>query len=51
MIYAMICVLRKIEIRVITLNNHYKVGQHIKVRVTGIQPYGAFVETLTILKD
>ncbi|MCE5037638.1 S1 domain-containing post-transcriptional regulator Ygs [Staphylococcus auricularis] len=23
----------------------YKVGQHIKVRVTGIQPYGAFVET------
>lgn len=27
------------------MNNHYKVGQHIKVRVTGIQPYGAFVET------
>jgi len=27
------------------LNNHYTVGQHIKVRVTGIQPYGAFVET------
>ena len=30
---------------VLTLNNHYKVGQHLKVRVTGIQPYGAFVET------
>ena len=27
------------------MNNHYKVGQHVKVRVTGIQPYGAFVET------
>ena len=27
------------------MNNHYKVGQHLKVRVTGIQPYGAFVET------
>ncbi|CCI60265.1 S1 RNA binding domain protein [Staphylococcus equorum subsp. equorum Mu2] len=27
------------------MNNHYTVGQHIKVRVTGIQPYGAFVET------
>lgn len=27
------------------MNHHYKVGQHIKVRVTGIQPYGAFVET------
>ncbi|MEB7799412.1 S1 domain-containing post-transcriptional regulator Ygs [Staphylococcus xylosus] len=27
------------------MNNHYRVGQHIKVRVTGIQPYGAFVET------
>ncbi|MCH4531805.1 S1 domain-containing post-transcriptional regulator Ygs [Staphylococcus haemolyticus] len=27
------------------MNNHYKEGQHIKVRVTGIQPYGAFVET------
>jgi general stress protein 13 len=27
------------------LNHHYKIGQHIKVRVTGIQPYGAFVET------
>ncbi|POC79189.1 general stress protein, partial [Vibrio vulnificus] len=26
------------------MNNHYKEGQHIKVRVTGIQPYGAFVE-------
>ncbi|HCY7605499.1 TPA: S1 RNA-binding domain-containing protein [Staphylococcus aureus] len=25
--------------------NNYKIGQHIKVRVTGIQPYGAFVET------
>lgn len=27
------------------MNTHYKEGQHIKVRVTGIQPYGAFVET------
>ena len=27
------------------MTNHYKVGQHVKVRVTGIQPYGAFVET------
>ena len=27
------------------MNHHYNVGQHIKVRVTGIQPYGAFVET------
>ncbi|MCU5745956.1 S1 domain-containing post-transcriptional regulator Ygs [Staphylococcus sp. SQ8-PEA] len=27
------------------MNSYYKVGQHIKVRVTGIQPYGAFVET------
>ena len=27
------------------MNNHYRAGQHIKVRVTGIQPYGAFVET------
>lgn len=27
------------------MNIHYKVGQHVKVRVTGIQPYGAFVET------
>ncbi|GAA6824804.1 S1 RNA-binding domain-containing protein [Staphylococcus sp. 18_1_E_LY] len=27
------------------MNHHYKIGQHIKVRVTGIQPYGAFVET------
>lgn len=27
------------------MNNHYKVGQHVKVHVTGIQPYGAFVET------
>jgi general stress protein 13 len=27
------------------LDHHYKIGQHIKVRVTGIQPYGAFVET------
>ncbi len=27
------------------LNNQYKVGQHVKVRVTGVQPYGAFVET------
>ena len=27
------------------MNNHYKVCQHLKVRVTGIQPYGAFVET------
>ncbi|KRG09027.1 S1 domain-containing post-transcriptional regulator Ygs [Staphylococcus sp. NAM3COL9] len=27
------------------MNNHYTVGQHVKVRVTGIQPYGAFVET------
>ncbi|MDK9845367.1 S1 domain-containing post-transcriptional regulator Ygs [Staphylococcus equorum] len=27
------------------MNNHYTVGQHIKVRVTAIQPYGAFVET------
>lgn len=27
------------------MNYHYKVGQHVKVRVTGIQPYGAFVET------
>ena len=27
------------------MNNHYKVGQYLKVRVTGIQPYGAFVET------
>ena len=27
------------------MNHHYKIGRHIKVRVTGIQPYGAFVET------
>ncbi|PTJ33565.1 S1 domain-containing post-transcriptional regulator Ygs [Staphylococcus simulans] len=27
------------------MNNHYKSGQHVKVKVTGIQPYGAFVET------
>lgn len=27
------------------MDHHYKIGQHIKVRVTGIQPYGAFVET------
>lgn len=27
------------------LKKQYRVGQHIKVRVTGIQPYGAFVET------
>ncbi|MGV3243534.1 S1 domain-containing post-transcriptional regulator Ygs [Staphylococcus sp. 11261D007BR] len=27
------------------LKKQYFVGQHIKVRVTGIQPYGAFVET------
>ncbi|EKU48051.1 S1 domain-containing post-transcriptional regulator Ygs [Staphylococcus massiliensis] len=27
------------------MNNQYKVGQHVKVRVTGVQPYGAFVET------
>ena len=27
------------------MNNHYKVFHHVKVRVTGIQPYGAFVET------
>ncbi|AVQ34487.1 general stress protein [Staphylococcus muscae] len=27
------------------LKKQYHVGQHIKVRVTGIQPYGAFVET------
>ena len=26
------------------MNNH-KIGQHIKSGVTGIQPYGAFVET------
>ena len=39
------CVKKNRNNKVITLNNHYKVGQHIKVRVTGIQPYGAFVET------
>ena len=33
------------------LNTHYKEGQHIKVRVTGIQPYGALLRPLTILKD
>ncbi|UEX89598.1 S1 domain-containing post-transcriptional regulator Ygs [Staphylococcus ratti] len=27
------------------MKKQYRVGQHIKVRVTGIQPYGAFVET------
>ncbi|EGQ2780341.1 S1 RNA-binding domain-containing protein, partial [Staphylococcus pseudintermedius] len=27
------------------LKRQYRVGQHVKVRVTGIQPYGAFVET------
>ncbi|GEP83935.1 S1 RNA-binding domain-containing protein [Staphylococcus piscifermentans] len=27
------------------MNNHYQIGQHVKVKVTGIQPYGAFVET------
>lgn len=26
------------------MSHHYKEGQHIKVRVTGIQPYGAFVK-------
>lgn len=28
------------------MRKHYKVGQFVKVKVTGIQPYGAFVETL-----
>lgn len=27
------------------MKTEYKKGQHIKVKVTGIQPYGAFVET------
>ncbi|WP_414047827.1 S1 domain-containing post-transcriptional regulator Ygs [Macrococcus equi] len=27
------------------MNKKYKKGQFIKVKVTGIQPYGAFVET------
>ncbi|SCU39235.1 general stress protein 13 [Mammaliicoccus lentus] len=27
------------------MRKHYKVGQFVKVKVTGIQPYGAFVET------
>ncbi|EGQ4148029.1 S1 RNA-binding domain-containing protein, partial [Staphylococcus pseudintermedius] len=27
------------------MKRQYRVGQHVKVRVTGIQPYGAFVET------
>ncbi|TDM12633.1 S1 domain-containing post-transcriptional regulator Ygs [Macrococcus lamae] len=27
------------------MKNQYKKGQFIKVKVTGIQPYGAFVET------
>lgn len=27
------------------LKRQYRVGQHVKVRVTGIQPYGVFVET------
>ncbi|ASE34700.1 S1 domain-containing post-transcriptional regulator Ygs [Mammaliicoccus sciuri] len=27
------------------MRKQYKVGQFVKVKVTGIQPYGAFVET------